>query len=334
MEAPRRNAAPALVRATVGPMALQPLLVGEILDSGVRLFRRHFGVFVRIVAPVALVYSAIALVVRLASAPSDDFAARFDGNRQYRAASVLVSIAGLLVFTVIGAACVHAAGESILGRTPTAGSALKAGLRRAVPVLALGVLWAAMLGLLAFTLLGWIVPLVGCSVAVPVCVFERVGPLKSIRRSWRMSFRRFMPTLAVIVSGGMMVALLVYFGAIFTVISFASNLSRRGYVISSIVSSVATLVTALAFVPLVAAWQVVTYTDFRVRQEGLDLAVAIDGLGAPAPSAAFVSSSAATGPAPSPWNAESNRAASTDVRGDDPTEVVAAGPDLRPPWER
>lgn len=315
-------------------MALQPLLVGEILDSGVRLFRRHFGVFVRIVAPVAVAYSAIALVVRLASAPSNDFEALFDGNRHYRAVSLLVNIAGLLVFTLIGAACVHAAGESILGRTPTAGAALKAGLRRAVPVLVLGVLWAAMLGLLAFTLLGWIVPLVGCCVAVPVCVFERVGPLKSIRRSWRMSFRRFMPTLAVIISGGMMVGLLVYFGAIFTVVGLASNLSRRGYVITSIISSVVSLVTALAFVPLIAAWQVVTYTDFRVRQEGLDLAIAIDGLGATYPSAGFVTSAPTTSTAPSPWNADSNPVGPEPDPSDETSEVVWAGADLRPPWER
>lgn len=312
-------------------MALQPLLVGEILDDGVRLVRRHFGVFLRIVGPVAIPYSLFSLGVQLLSVPNE-FGVFINGGSTFRSRSILLSILGLVLFTIVGGACVHAAGESMVGRTPYASLSLRTGLRRVLPLLAIGILWMIMLGLFAFTVLGWIVPLVGCCVAIPVCVFERLGPLASIRRSWHMSFRRFFPTLAVIFSGGLLVFALGYFAAIFSVVSLSSSLSRRGYVVVSIVNAVLSLVIAMVFVPLIAAWQSVTYTDLRVRQEGLDLVVALQAL--PPPSALGTNpaaGAAATGSAsrPAPWEVATPPSSVTLVPGPE-SEATPR----RPPWER
>ena len=263
-------------------MALRPLLIGEILDSGVREFRRHFGVYVRIVAPAALAYNIVTATIRLATIPSEGDL--FVGSlAAVRGASVVSGLLGLVVFTVFGGAVVHAVGGSLVGRVPNAGASIRAAVGRLMPLIALVLMWGAAVAAASLTAVGWIVPLTGFSIAVPVCVLERRGPLASLGRSWALTIRRFWPTLGTILAGGLFVSMFVYIWVIVYVVSDQSVHSRSAYVVGTIVTGISNLIVATLFVPLIGAWQAAVYTDLCIRQEGLDLAIALENVHADAP---------------------------------------------------
>ena len=120
-----------------------------------------------------------------------------------------------------------------------------------------------------------VITFVRWSVAVPVVMLERVGPVASLRRSWRLVRRSSWRVLGILLATALIVGIAnVLINVPFSVAggtsSFATpqaHLSVVGVIVSAVGGIVATTVTA----PLLAGVVVLLYTDLRMRREGMDI---------------------------------------------------------------
>ena len=113
-------------------------------------------------------------------------------------------------------------------------------------------------------------------VTAPVIGAERLGPIKAMRRSWRLVRRRFWPVLGLALLSGLVATLFGYaLGLVPTVLSLLVGTDGLGWVLTA----AAGILTSIITMPVVAGATVLVYLDLRVRTEGLDLELqAIDVL--------------------------------------------------------
>jgi Membrane domain of glycerophosphoryl diester phosphodiesterase len=131
------------------------------------------------------------------------------------------------------------------------------------PVLALTIWFAVML-----------------SLAAPVVVLERQGPLQSLRRSWRLVRGSFWRVLGILLLAGLIVTIA---GSILQ-IPFALGSGAAAFgtgalsghepsLISTVLSAIGGIVAGTVTRPISAGVIVLLYVDMRMRKEGLDLAL-------------------------------------------------------------
>jgi len=120
-----------------------------------------------------------------------------------------------------------------------------------------------------------VITLVRWTVAIPVVMLERVGPVASLRRSWRLVRRSSWRVLGILLA----TALIVGIANVIINVPFAlaggtggfatpqAQVSVVGVIVSAIGQIVATTVTA----PLLAGVAVLLYADLRMRREGMDI---------------------------------------------------------------
>jgi hypothetical protein len=105
-------------------------------------------------------------------------------------------------------------------------------------------------------------------VVAPVIGAEDLGPIDAMRRSARLTGRRFWPVLGLALLSALVATLFGYaLGLLPTVLGLVVGTDGLGWV----VLGVAGVVTGLVTMPVVAAATVLIYLDLRVRTEGLDL---------------------------------------------------------------
>ncbi|HEX4867288.1 MAG TPA: hypothetical protein VFV32_06635 [Acidimicrobiales bacterium] len=105
-------------------------------------------------------------------------------------------------------------------------------------------------------------------VTAPVIGAERLGPIGAMRRSARLTRRRFWPVLGLSLLSGLVATLFGYaLGLVPTTISLFVGTSGLGW----LVTAAAGILTSLITLPVVAGTTVLIYLDLRVRTEGLDL---------------------------------------------------------------
>jgi hypothetical protein len=164
-----------------------------------------------------------------------------------------------VLYALSQAIVLYGAFEDIRGRPVDLVASFGQGSRRFLPVIGVGLLMAFLCGLATLLLIipGFIL-LAMWYVATPVCVVERIGPWKSLRRS------------AVLTKGnrwklfGMMVSV-----AIITVI--VNGLIGGLTVMTGVtVGLVANLLWSALIGAFSAILGVVTYHDLRVAKEGVD----------------------------------------------------------------
>jgi Membrane domain of glycerophosphoryl diester phosphodiesterase len=120
-----------------------------------------------------------------------------------------------------------------------------------------------------------VIVLIRWSLAVPVVMLERVGPLKSLGRSWRLvrrsSWRVFgilLTTLLIVSIAALMITLPFTLGSGgATFFEPATRTSVLGLFLRAIGQIVGDTLTA----PLFAGVVVLLYTDLRMRREGVDI---------------------------------------------------------------
>jgi hypothetical protein len=223
---------------------------------------------------------------------------------------VTVLVAGVANLILTGLLTV-AIGQGVLGKKETLGSAWRAagpriwrllgmlllatlffvvGLAVAVGVsLVLGLLLGegahlSAVGILVGVICGlatWVfaaIVLVRWSVSVPVVMLERVGPLKSLGRSWQLVRRSSWRVLGILVLTELIVGIAneiinVPFSlagggtAFFSSQAAETHVNVVGLVLSAIGQIIATSLTA----PLLAGVIVLLYADLRMRREGMDI---------------------------------------------------------------
>lgn len=279
--------------------ALRPLDVGELLDAGLAVYRRHFGLFVRIAAVGYGVPTVVQVYVALGGGALAHPVA-------YVFAMLLQGIGGI----VVAAATMQAIADAYLGETPSLGVALRTAKERfwkvlganivrwvviVLPVAVVGGVAAVLIGaagqadaaLAAAGLVvgvGFIAAMVvsvilmcGLSVVTQVAVLEHDLPhaAASIRRSWRLT-SAFKGRAFLI---GIVVWLLFYLPVVLAasaaaVLEFAQAwVEVLGFIVSALLA------------PIVACVFTLFYYDLRVRKEGFDLEVLSRQMGLEPPAA-------------------------------------------------
>lgn len=174
-----------------------------------------------------------------------------------------------LALIFVAAGIVRLVGAWHVGADLTLGELLRGSLRVAWPLLAswflvhvaegIGMLLCGFPALVAMT---WFL------VVAPVIGAEGLGPIAAMKRSYRLTTRRFWPVMGLAILSGIVSTLFGYaLGLVPTTLSLFVGTDGLGWLITA----AAGIITSLITLPIVAAATVLIYLDLRVRTEGLDL---------------------------------------------------------------
>ena len=284
--------APILERTAMGPSTvrrdsplarLQPRSIGSVLDAGFEVLRYRFQTIGVVSAAIVVPFAALPLIVtgvlastwgdRVDATTANPWSRLGVGLDSNSAATVALAthLGGALASALVGVAVGHLTASWLVGEDPGVMDTLRFVARRG------GVTVLAAIVALLIKGIGTIACGVGFVVAValltplgPVIAAEPgLGPWSAVRRTWRLSSRRFVPMLGLAIASG-----LVYLA--FSGANAALNAVLVGQVVGAqswswIVSSSLAVAFRLVFTPIQAAWAALVYLDLRVRTEGLDL---------------------------------------------------------------
>ena len=261
----------AAMTSTQVPFPLEPLGVGESLDAGFRLWRRHFLTFFLLsllaVAPAQLLnawyYTSNVLAVdevgRMLVVDPDSF---FRG-------SLMVSAVGLLLQAIAWAALMNYGVNAYVGRQITVGDAARGALQRLLPFIGLAIIYFVMVVVGAVLML---IPGIWLSIkfilSFPAFYGEKLGPGRALSRSSALTAGRWLRIFALFMVAWLFTAIVtsVAGALLFPVELTSSNIGS----FFSISGAVNTVLLAL-FTPLIPCMMIVAYYDGRVRKEGFDI---------------------------------------------------------------
>lgn len=281
---------------------IRPMNFGEILDAAIVIYRRHFGLFLKL-AVIVLSVPVVLLVY---------VSARFVGSMVTQTPNFTgillllpVIILGYLGSLVLTAGTIRIIADSYLGRTPRLHDALSLGIEKLWGLVVVGLGKGVVVFLVAagagvvIAILGvagrgagpaavwlllavgvaavWLVFFVLCGYAVttPVVVLEELGSsFDAFGRSWDLtrSFRLKVLGLGV-------VALLLFYFVPSWALQALSMLARTSLPPLSIAFAALATVVPILLAPALAAVITLMYYDLRVRREGFDLQVLSRQLG-------------------------------------------------------
>jgi hypothetical protein len=282
--------------------------LGEILDGSFNIYRRHFGLFMRLSAVVVWAPTAMSIYFQL----------RFGGNpnavvaaiEDHGAAALSLGLVALIVYTTAGlllkAGTIRIISDSYLGHEPALGPALRLGAQKIIPlllvtlsknilfmlVLMVGGLLAALLFLLVKVIgaAGVLIGIVGvCAViwyvvflasrygvTTPVVVLEDLSSsFDAFGRSWELTREgrgKLINTMVVTWLISQFLPGLVV-GGIGAAIGVAA-----GPAIQPIFVVLGSLL-GIVLAPILPCALTLLYYDFRVRREAFDIEILSELLG-------------------------------------------------------
>jgi hypothetical protein len=260
-----------------GVEGLRPLRVGEVLDAAIKLYRRNAVDLWKIVACVVVPVLLIRTIIVGVTLPSGSFVSNgllYTENGRISvpvgagiAGAVLSVIAALIASGALAITLV----DAYVGQPLDWVAAIREAGGRLGSLLWLAILWAVLVfvGLIAFLLPGiWLI--VVWSVSVPALMFEHVGGLKALGRSFDLVRGRWWATFAEMLVAIIMVAIVTF------VIGFVITEITKGLKIDSIglwlaFSWLSSVLSGLITFPFISAVIAVIYIDLRVRKEALDI---------------------------------------------------------------
>jgi len=274
---------------------LHPMELGEILDGALTIFRRHFGLFVKIGVVALWLPVAMMVYIQLAGGTEQHLALYF--------LALLISNFGGLFLT---AAAIRVISDSYMGRPPDLGEALSLGASKIWPLFVVGfgkgiimVLLFAVIGVIAslaipamvsggggvaavlFMVLAffggcWFIAFVLCGYAVttPIVVLETLGgAFDAFGRSWDLTrgFKRKIFGIAVVAF------LMIYLPIL--VIGILGGYFRLTAPAMGQAIEVLSAALPIIVYPLFSCIVTLIYYDLRVRREAFDLQVLGQQLG-------------------------------------------------------
>jgi hypothetical protein len=268
---------------------LRPLSVGEILDAGIKVFTRHWkplsGLVAILTGPVYVVY-----VLLIASIDDEllDINATFSTSSTssttdtdttalvgFGLSYLLLFITFLLAFV----ACFKAVSDAWLGAEPSIGRSLRFALRNAFKAGVCGIVAGAvvLVGLFACLAPGVWIGIAWC-LCFPALLFERIGPIKALRRSFSLTKNRWWATFLLWIVGNLLVSII---GAIvqFGLLGIAEAVASDDTVVAAVATVIGSTASAAISYPFLAAVLTILYFDQRVRKEGFDLQLQAEGFG-------------------------------------------------------
>jgi hypothetical protein len=280
---------------------IRPMNFGELLDASLTIYRRHFGLFLKLA--IITLSVPVCLAVYFGARLLEGFNPQAP-NVSTLLALVPVGILYYLAALVLTAGTVRIISESYLGRAPALGDALGLGLSKLGSLVGVGlgkgvvltlivVATAVVTGLLAAFARGsgvgalgigvgvvagmWSVAFVLCgySLTTPVVVLESLrSAFDAFGRSWELTRGFKMKVLTLMLVTWLITNTIPAFvfrglGAAFT----------RAAPPLGIALTAASYVLPLLLMPVFSAVITLMYYDFRVRREAFDLQMLSQELG-------------------------------------------------------
>jgi hypothetical protein len=254
-----------------------------VLDAGFRLLRARFGTLLWCVLVPMVPLSIVSTLLQASTNPD-----AFDVNATSTTTDEGSAIAGSLIAGLLQgaaaalavAACFRVISSAYLGEEAAAGPSLRYGLSRLLPLIVAYIVLSIVLGI-SFILL--LIP--GIFLSVKWCVTfaaivsERAGPFRGMGRSWALTRGHWWRTF-----GTLLVLTLISFVLYFLVIAGLGGLiaanDDMSEVTYAVLSTALTIILLAVLYPLIAAIVTVIYYDLRVRNEGFDLQLLAQGVGA------------------------------------------------------
>jgi hypothetical protein len=286
---------------------LRPMEFGEILDGALQLFRRHFGLFLKLSLAVMWLPLAFSIYWRarffgLATATPEQTAAVMQSQIVPFALwgmvwGVLYG-AGMLLLT---AGSIRVISDSYLGREPQFGDSLQFGVGKIVPLFLVGLgktLLLFLLIILSGVVIGltgvaggmaellvfieaiaavWLFIYVACGymVTTPVVVLETLSSnFDAFGRSWELTKGARGRVFGLVFVAGLISSVLPAL-----VLSAVGALIGQLAPAATIAWTVIAAVLPVVLTPIVPCVLTLAYYDLRVRHEGFDLQLLSEQLG-------------------------------------------------------
>ena len=260
-------------RAPVPFLAMRPMTVADVLDGGIAVIKAAPRVMITIAAAILVPLELLSAWVErdsladrgLSGAISAATSSNASSDVRIDAASIgVIVLSGLALALVTGA--VAAVLRGWLGESsPSAGDALRVALQHAPALIAAWIVVHFFEALAALALLVPLLFVMPLFLAVsPAIVFERLGPLAAVRRSWRLTRSRF----GSVLGAALLIALV---SSVLTLALSGLGLIFEFWSYGWVIDAVCRAASGLVIVPFVGAATTLVYLDTRIRVEGLDL---------------------------------------------------------------
>lgn len=282
--------------------------VGEILDGTFNIYRRHFGLFMRLSLVLIAVPAVLFVFLMVRYATNPIMAANWVS--QHVVTLIVLGLVGLLVYTTISlllkAGTIRIISDSYLGQEPSLTSALQLGMGRIIPLLVVAisktllvfviyvalilvaivvvglgkVLGTAVAALLiiayvvgAFWFMGWV--LCGYGLTSMVVVLEDLdSSFDAFGRSWELTrgarLKVFWVCLVIILFTALLPG--------FVVLGLRQLLGAASPIQPFL--SILQVALSVALAPILPCALTLLYYDSRVRREAFDLQILSQQLGA------------------------------------------------------
>ncbi len=286
---------------------LRPMEFGEILDGALQLFRRHFGLFLKLSLAVMWLPLAFSIYWRarffgLATATPEQTAAVMQSQivpfALWGMVWAVLYGAGMLLLT---AGSIRVISDSYLGREPQFGDSLQFGVGKIVPLFLVGLgktLLLFLLIILSGVVIGltgaaggmavllvfieaiaaiWLFIYVACGymVTTPVVVLETLSSnFDAFGRSWELTKGARGRVFGLVFVAGLISSVLPSL-----VLSALGALIGQLAPAATIAWTVIAAVLPVVLTPIVPCVLTLAYYDLRVRHEGFDLQLLSEQLG-------------------------------------------------------
>jgi MFS family permease len=275
--------------------------VADIFDETFRLYRQNFVLMVTAfgVFQVPLVLLSLpfwTIQAQWQAQPATNPAELFtmDQLRPLFAATIGITVAGVVLGTFAGAAIAYIVSRARAGDPPPLGHVFQALRRRTASLLGLVVLALAGLlasGLAVATVIVLVAAFVGGAAAfgllvlvglvaavfvatarltlsIPALIIERTGPLDALRRSWQLSAGSTLRTFGILMLGGLVVGVI---GGLVSPIYLPGVAEGflNGSVISYVIVGLGSGLVQILLGPLLPALLTVLYFDYVDREREL-----------------------------------------------------------------
>lgn len=274
---------------------LKPMELGEILDASLTIFRRHFGLFVKVGIAALWLPVALTIYIQLAG-----------GREQHLVMTFFVAIIQYFAGLFLTASAIRIISDSYLGRPPQFADAIAMGAAKIWSLFVVGLGKGLVIGLIAggigvvialaaagLSAAGGIAALAivvlvsggvwflffvicGYAVTTPVVVLEQLrGAFDAFGRSWELTrgFKRK-------IFGVFAVAFLIVYVPGGLIGGLAAALMMEARIAGQIVEVIGAALPIL-LTPLFSCVLTLVYYDLRVRREAFDLQILSQQLGIP-----------------------------------------------------
>lgn len=241
------------------PAGSEGFRAGLVLGKSVAIYERSIGKYLIFGAVIALPELLSGLGHRAQISHLEIFAKGVDNGARITDASY--TLLGILLLALCELAMTYGVLRDVRGRSWEVGTSVGKGLARALPVIAASLCATLLTGIGAILLiLPGLIILSALFVVVPVCTIERLGPIRSLGRSWELTRGHRWHTFGIYLVPLLVVgAASAFFQGIGSDLGGTTGSAIAGYMVSAVIG------------PYQAIANIVTYQELRTAKEGLDI---------------------------------------------------------------